>query len=94
MTTFTIVTRNYDSLFRATLDYFECEKSGRNSTCSRNNDLHHATVSIMTFLLLGLFPAVNLMFAVNIRDVKTLLNLIKSKSKSLKFFGTNCTESV
>ena len=79
-------------LFGAELEYFECENYGRNSTFSKNTKLHHATVSILTLVLLGIFPAVNIVFAVNIRDVKALLNLIKSKSKSR--FSTKSTESV
>ena len=78
MTTFTLVTRTQNKHISATLQYFQCQKSGRNNTCSYDPEQFPA-VTLASYLLLGLFPAVNLVCAVNIRETKAILNQMKTR---------------
>ena len=78
MTTFTLVARTQNKHISATLQYFQCQKSGRNNTCSYDPEQFPA-VSIASYLLLGLFPAVNFVYAVNIRETKAIFNQMKTK---------------
>ena len=77
MTTFTLVARTQNKHISATLQYFQCQKSGRNNTCSYDPEQFPA-VSIASYLLLGLFPAVNFVYAVNIRETKAIFNQMKT----------------
>ena len=78
LTTFTLVTRNYNNHITETLQYFECQKSGSNNTCSYYPETN-STIAAMTFCLLGLFPAVNLVYVVNFKATKAFWKRIKSR---------------
>ena len=78
LTSFTLATKYLSHNVAATLQYFDCEKSGRNSTC----DLvvkQFPMVTLTSYVLLGLFPTINLVFAVNIRELKSIFKKLRSK---------------
>ena len=78
LTSFTLATKYLSHNVAATLQYFDCEKSGRNSTC----DLvvkQFPMVTLTSYVLLGLFPAINLVFAVNIKELKIIFKKLHSK---------------
>ena len=73
LTTFTLVTRNYGKQITETLQYFECQKSSSNNTCSyypESNSTITAITLSLTFSLIGCFPAVNLVYVVNFKATK------------------------
>jgi len=76
LTTFTVTTRNATLLADTVADYWQCEIAGVDpeNSCDKLRDLFEALTypgltSISSFLL-GIFPAVNLIFAVNIEEIK------------------------
>ena len=73
--TFTITTRNVDELSSELLKYFLCERSAPDTPCSREEfeKLSQPVLTSIVYVLLGLFPLVNLSFIVNIREVKQKL---------------------
>lgn len=78
LTAFTLATKYLSQNITATLQYFDCERSGYNSTC--NLDItQFPSVTVAAYVLLGLFPAINLVFALNIRDLKSVLKGLRSK---------------
>ena len=70
-----------DEKYIATFEYLQCEANGRNNTCVYDPP-HYPAFALTINVLLGLFPAITLVFAVNIRDVKDGLKYtIKKLSK-------------
>ena len=78
LTAFTLSTKKLDENIVETLDYFECQKNGHNNTCSYDPQ-QYPTVTLISYLLLGLFPAINLVFAVNIQEVKALVKHLNKR---------------
>jgi len=76
LTTFTITTQNATLLADAVADYWQCEITGvePENSCDRLRDLLEALtypgLTAVSYILLGIFPAVNLIFAVNIEEIK------------------------
>ena len=71
----TLNTRNFNSLKNALLLYFSCEQGGYNMGCSREDieKLTHPFTSALSYVLLCLFPIVNLIYIVNIQECKDTL---------------------
>ena len=77
LTTFSIDTRDIDHNIEAAVSYFNCQKNGYDNTCSL--DIKQNPVwSLMAFVFLMLFPAVNLIYAVKFSDIKAVLRMIRS----------------
>jgi len=76
LTTFTLTTRNGALAADAVADYWQCEIAGVDpeNPCDRLRDLFEALtypgLTSVSYFLLGIFPAVNLIFAVNIAEIK------------------------
>ena len=76
LTAFTIFTRNSRLSADSVAEYWQCEIAGVNpeNSCDRLRDsfqqLSYPGLTAVTIVLLGLFPAVNLMYAVNIKEIK------------------------
>jgi len=76
LTTFTIFTRNSTQFSGAVAEYWLCESTGVNpeNSCDRLREsfqqLSFPGLSAVSYILLGIFPAVNLIFAVNFREIK------------------------
>ena len=76
LTAFTIFTRNSTQFSDAIAEYWLCESTGVNpeNSCDRLREsfqqLSYPGLSAVSYVLLGIFPAVNLIFAVNVKEIK------------------------
>lgn len=76
LTTFTNFTRTFTDLGTKLAEYWQCELSGVDSenACDERKASFHApgltALSSISYILLGLLPAVNLVFAVNINELR------------------------
>ena len=73
LTGFTLFARYAEGNIVATAEYFDCEKmGGQNNTqeCSLNTVVY-PSMALVSYTLLGLFPAINLVFAVNTKELKS-----------------------
>ena len=77
LTAFTLATKHLDQNSIATFEYFECQKNGRDETCSYDAQ-QYPYISLISFLLFGLFPAINLVYAVNVQELKALTKKLKA----------------
>ena len=84
LTSFTLATRYVDRNIAATIEYFDCEKSGHNNTqaCSLDRVVF-PSLTLTSFILLGLFPAINLVFAVNTKELKSALKQLSVKARTV-----------
>ena len=77
LTAFTITTRNSEPFTKQLLNYFACEGKGNdpNNPCDRNTfrQLAIPWLSVIGFILLFLLPAVNLVYVLNIKELKKKL---------------------
>ena len=84
LTAFTLSTKNLPREAAAILDYFSCEQGGHDpeALCSRSEfekwDISAFTT--LSYILLGLFPIVNLVYVLNFRELKKHCVLCKSRS--------------
>ena len=76
LTVLTMASRNSSQLVKSILRYFFCEQGGHNpsSPCSRSDIEHlgHPSIEALSYILLALLPVVNLLYAVNIAELKEL----------------------
>ena len=76
LTTFTDFTRTFTGLGTKLAEYWQCELSGVDSenACDEMKTSFHVpgltALSSISYILLGLLPAVNLIFAVNINELR------------------------
>ena len=72
LTTFTLSTKNSESVANGIVGYFGCESSGPQTPCDRSGfePQLNPVLDCLSYILLGLFPAVNLVFAVNVKELK------------------------
>ncbi len=90
LTAFTLSTRDTPALVRNIGLYFLCEQRGHDpeNPCSRdyikNSD---SVLTTLSYVLLSLFPVVNLIYAINIRELKEFMQ--KMKSTKNKRFSSN-----
>ena len=76
LTTFTVSTRNIDIVIRGIQEYFFCEQGGVDpeNRCTRDYLKHaYPSLSTISYALLGLFPIVNLIYAINLKELKAAL---------------------
>ena len=76
LTSFTLSTRNAPLFVKTVQRYFFCEHGGHNPSkpCIRSDfeKLAYPSVSTLSFICLALYPVVNLLYAVNIQELKDL----------------------
>lgn len=90
LTAFTLSTRDTPAFVRNIGLYFLCEQRGHDpeNPCSRdyikNSD---SVLTMLSYVLLSLFPVVNLIYAINIRELKEFMQ--KMKSTKNKRFSSN-----
>ena len=72
VTTFTITHVRNDMQFVSDItDYFVCESTGAGNECDRSfAQLSGEIFTVLTFIILGLYPIANLAYVVNIRELK------------------------
>ena len=71
LTTFSISTRNIDHDVSAITTYINCQRSGKNSSCSLELKQNRFW-SLFALIVLLLFPAINLFFALKLSYFKRL----------------------
>ena len=71
LTTFTLTSQDRERFTSALLYYFECESKGvdPNNPCDPNiyMKLEHVALGSLSYILLGLFPMVNLIFVISVQ---------------------------
>ena len=91
ITAFTLIVQDADRLFLARLQYFECKRKGvdPNNPCDPNIHikLEHVALTSLSYILLGLFPVVNFVFVISVRELKEQLRkwfpcLFKTNTRS------------
>ena len=91
-----ISARDLDIILEKLFIYFICQSTGYNGpdTCGKERDeLEYylkPELNAVTYILLGLLPWSNLLFAVQVRDVKTAIQKLLSGCK----FHDNSTSTV
>ena len=78
LTSFTLATKNLNQNAHAVIEYFDCEKNGRNNACSIATQ-QNPVVILIAQVLLGLFPVINLVFAVNVQEIKACVKQLNKK---------------
>ena len=92
LTTFTVTTRNVGQFAAAVVDYWCCELTGVNSEnpCDELRasfrELANPVIATFSYVLLGIFPAVNLVFVVNLSELKQKFKTFCSRLE--KFYSS------
>ncbi len=75
LSSLTLTTRNFHTLREALLRYFSCEQDGHdpNNPCSREDleKILHPYPTAFSFVFIGLCPVFNMIYIVNIQEVKS-----------------------
>ena len=78
-------------------NYFMCEATGTLRECDKPTvDLYRRIISLISFTLIGLFPIVNLIYVLNIRELKKkILSCFPKSERQLlrKGTGTSAVET-
>ena len=76
LTSFTLLTRNSTQFVSSVEQNFLCEQGGHNPSnpCSLSDieSLSYPAVNTLTYILIALLPFVNLLYTVNIQELKEL----------------------
>ena len=90
-TAFSLATKYQDYNINETLNYFDCQKSGFNNTC-KFSIKHFPTVTVVAYVLVGLLPSINLVYAFNVKEIKYVLKgvyfRVRNRVKSVKITTT------
>ena len=72
----TISTRNPSQFIDSIQTYFFCEQGGHNTSnpcsCSEIENQNHPSMEVLASLMVVIFPVVNVLYAVNIQELKEL----------------------
>ena len=86
--TFTLSTKYDEEFVQSVLDLFKCEQMGHNpeDPCSLSdiNRLGFSYITLLSYVILGSFPVVILVYAINSKDLKEVLEFLKIKLEKLK----------
>jgi len=81
--TFSLNTRYENEFIQSLLDLFSCEQTGHDpeNICSRSdiNRLGFPSATLLSYIILGFFPVVILVYAVNVKELKKALKVYKYK---------------
>ena len=85
LTSFTIETRNEEKFFQQLFSYFSCEVGGHNPEmpCNRNQfrQITNPQIAAVSNALLSLFPAINLVYALDIMSLRSRIKMCCKKRK-------------
>jgi len=84
LTSFTLSIRNSDNFISGIQAYFFCEQGGidPDNPCSRDYLINsYPSIATLSFILLALFPVVNLIYAINLK-----LHIFSISKKNLYIF--------
>jgi len=81
LTAFCISPRSLQGYFNALDAYFLCERNGTGAECDRSGFESFRNPALVTIgnILVGIYPAVNLVYVIHIADLKDLCSLFVSK---------------
>ena len=82
LTTFSISTTHIDHDVNALNTYFSCQRSGEDSSCSLNLKQNRFW-SLFALIVLFLFPAINLFFALKLSVIKQLCTIAGQKGMTV-----------
>ena len=86
MTDYTIASRNQDKILDAIKEYWQCEALGidPDRPCIKMRasfeEMTYPGLTILGHLIFGLLPAVNLIFVVNIKELKKKLKISRGQA--------------
>lgn len=85
LTTHTITTNNLPQKAMALLEYFSCEQGGHNSSapCPRSKfeSFNYPVLTTLAYVLLALFPTANLVYTLNVSELRMSCKGGKSSSR-------------
>ena len=81
LTAFTLAIKHLNYNITETFNYFDCQKSGFNNTCEFNIK-QFPTITVAAYVLLGLQPSINLVYALNIKEIKYALKGVYSQVRN------------
>ena len=70
LTTFSVANKYVAHDVELITNYFNCQRSGYNSTCSLDTTQSHPVLLLLALIFLLLFPAINLVFTANLKDLR------------------------
>ena len=88
LTAFTVTLRRSGLYFTALLEYWRCETTGVDpeNPCNRASfeEQTYPGLTTLAYVLLWTFPAVNLIFAVNISEIKKKFNTWRGQNSTIQ----------
>ena len=90
LTTFSIYVRNINHNFNILYSYFTCQRSGLDDSCTLETK-KNPFWALFAFIVLFLFPVINLYFAMKLSDFKVLWRALGRGGKKL-FTSTNLSK--
>ena len=84
LTTLTVITRNFSNFEKNIQKYFLCEQGGNdpNKPCSHEyRRQSYPVLTTLSIVLVGLESVVNLIFAINLKELKGFFQKLKLKNK-------------
>ena len=89
LTTSALLEKTADTKHTAIAEYLQCEANGRNNTCVYDTPHYDSAIVLIINALLGLFPAIILVFAINVSEVRAVSKkAIKKLLKTTTFSTT------
>ena len=89
LTSSAVLEKNEDRKYTAFAEYLQCEANGHNNTCVYDTQNFESAMILGINVLLGLTPAIILVFAINVSEVRAFSKqAIKKLSKTLTFSTT------
>ena len=93
LTTFTVFSRSLPLFIQRLFEFFVCEKNGSvpGVTCDQTGfqELIYPIPSTIAYVLLAINPWLNLIFAVNVKELKEKLYSYVQRTKSLLLNSSN-----
>ena len=90
LSTFSLRIKDIDQDMRTLGNYFQCQRSGVDQSCSLNARFINYW-SLFSFIVILLFPVINLYFAIKLRSVYFLFNFCKKYRLTLFHSNTAST---
>ena len=99
LTSYTVSVRNTTPLVNSAQTYFFCEQNGHNSSEPCNLDelktlANPAGTTLAYILLMGFFPAVNMVYIVNIEELKEMWKKCLVKKRHLSMSNHSAASTV
>jgi len=88
LVTFTLSVKHDDKYIESLRNLFICEQMGHNpeNPCSQSdaNKQGYPYINLLSYIILGFFPVVILVYAITMDDLTKTLEFVKVKLKKLK----------